>query len=124
MPAIAALTLNNHAAVATSFIPLNTDSNGVSTFMTSEAVFDARKKVTAGVSLPKTGSSVSRLRYRVSVPVLDIQNVKIGEVLVDVNAVIPKVASATDSLNALAFVKSLMSQAAITAAFDHQEGFY
>lgn len=124
MPAIAAIQLKNNAAVDVSFVPINTDASGISTFMSSEAQFDQRKKVTAQVALPKAGSSVSRLRYRVTVPVLDANGVKTGEVLVDVNAVIPKVASATDALNALAFAKGLMATAAVTAAFDHQEGFY
>lgn len=124
MPAIAALILENNAKAAVTFTPINTDSSGISTFMSSEAQFDQRKKVTAQVALPKSGSAVSRLRYRVVVPVIDATGVKTGEVLVDISAVIPKVASATDALNALAFTKDLMATAAVTAAFDHQEGFY
>lgn len=124
MPALAALSLKNNAAVATSFTPINTDASGISTFMSSEVQFDLRKKVTAQVALPKAGSSVSRLRYRVTVPVVDASGAKVGEVLVDVGAVIPKVASATNAMDALSFTKDLLATAAVSAAFDHQEGFF
>lgn len=124
MPAIAALSLKNSAGTATAFTPMGTDANGVTTFMSSAATFDARKKVTASVTLPRVGSSVSRLKYKVVVPILDGAGVKTGEIPVEVSAIIPKGADASDANDALAFTKDLLATSAVAAAFASQETFY
>lgn len=124
MPAIAALSLKNGAGTAVSFTPMGIDASGVTIFMSSATTFDARNKVTASVTLPRVGSSVSRLKYKVVVPILDAAGVKTGEIPVEVSAIIPKGASASLANDALAFTKDLLATSAVSAAFASQETFY
>lgn len=124
MPAIAVLSLTNGDDTAVPFTPMGIDSSGVATFMSSAATFDARSKVTASVSLPRVGSSVSRLKYKVVVPILDSTGVKTGEIPVEVSAIIPKGASASHANDALAFTRALLASTAVSMAFETQEAFY
>lgn len=126
MSAFAVLTLANATPTNVAFNPQSIDSNGVATFMTNDAIFDSKKRVTMAVSLPKNGSSVSRVKQKIVIPVMDATdaNKKVAEAYVTIEAVIPKLASETDRLNLKAFATNLLSNAVSTAAYQNLEAIY
>lgn len=127
MSAFANMTLNNNAAVAVVFNPQSIDSNQVATYMVSaDGILDAKRRASISVTLPKNGSVVSRVKGKIVVPVMDTVETtkKIGEVIVNIDAAIPKVASETQRLDALAFAKNLLGHANMTAAFQNLEAIY
>lgn len=126
MSAFAALTLQNNAAANVVFNPQSIDSTGVATFVTADSVFDARKRVTMSVSLPKNGSTVIRIKQKVVVPVMDTVDaaLKVGEAYVNIEAVIPKLASETIRLDIRKYADTLLQNAISTAAFQNLEAIY
>lgn len=126
MSAFAALTLQNNAAANVTFNPQSLDSSGVATYITSDSVFDARKKVTMSVALPKNGSSVIRIKQKVVVPVMDAVDatLKVGEAYCNIEAVIPKQASETVRLDLRKYADTLLQNAVSTAAFQNLEAIY
>lgn len=128
MTAFAALTLADGQTTPANvtFNPSSIDSDGVASYLTSDSVFDSKKKVTIKVQQPKNGSSVSRVTLRVAVPIMDTVDTskKVGECLATVNAVIPKVSSEQQRKDIRAFVANLLDHAAVTAAFVNVESIY
>lgn len=124
MTAFAALVLNDNAAVATTFGPAGIDSSGVAKWMGNQAVFDGKKTVTMSVTHPKSTGSVVRIKQKVTIPILDAQNAKVGESSVNVEFVISKLASNTDRLDLRAFGQNLLANAVTTAAVTNFESIY
>lgn len=126
MTAFAALSLTNNAAVAVVFNPQAIDSSGVAKWLTSDAVFDAKKSVTMSVSLPKNGSSVSRVKQKIVVPVMDAVDAtkKVGEAYIYVEAVFPKQASETIRLDLRKYADTLLTNAVTTAAYQSFEAIF
>lgn len=126
MSAFAAVTLQNNAAASTVFNPQSLDSSGVATWTTSDSVFDARKKLTMSLTLPKNGSSVIRCKQKVVVPVMDAidATLKVGEAYVNIEAVIPKQASETIRLDLRKYADTLLQNAITTAAYQNLEAIY
>lgn len=126
MTAFAALTLQNNAAANVTFNPQSIDSSGVATWFTSDSVFDAKKKVTMSVSTPKGNGTVSRIKQRVMVPIMDTVDTtkKIGEAYVNIEAVIPKVTSDIIRLDLRKYADTLLTNAVSTAAFQNLEAIY
>jgi hypothetical protein len=125
MPAIAALVLKDNTATDVTFTPAG-QTNGVTTFMTNDSVFDAKRKVTTSVALPKPGSSVARIKFKCTVPVMDPVDTtkKVAEIVLNVDAVIPKQASVTQRVDARNFVRDLMAHANVTTMFASLENYY
>jgi hypothetical protein len=110
-----------------SFNPVGIDSNGVARWMTiTEPSLDARNSASMSVSLPKNGSTVTRIKTRVVIPVMDAVDAtkKIAEAYVDMVFVLPKQASETNRLDLRAFAKNFLAHAAITAAVSNYESQY
>lgn len=126
MSAFAALTLQNNAAANVVFNPQSIDSDGVATYLTSDAIFDSKKKVTMSVALPKGGSSVARIKQRVMIPIMDTvdTNKKVAEAYVTIEAVIPKLASETARLDLRKLADTLLANAVSTAAYQSLEAIY
>lgn len=126
MSAFAALTLQNNAAANVVFNPAGIDSQGVATYLTSDSVYDARKKITMSVQLPKNNSSVVRIKQKVVVPVMDTVDAtkKVGEIIVNIDAAISKLASETLRLDARKYADTLLANAVSTAAFQNFESIY
>jgi hypothetical protein len=126
MSAFAALSLQNNAAVAQTFNPQSKDASGVSSWLGTETVLDAKKKVTMSVTLPKNGSTVSRVKQRVIVPVMDPADTtkKVAEAYVDVVFVLPKQASETVRLDLRKYADQLLINAVTTAAIQNFEDVY
>lgn len=125
MSAFAALSLQNNAAVAQTFNPQSIDA-GVSVWLGTEPVLDAKKKVTMSVNLPKNGSTVSRVKQRITVPVMDTVDAtkKIAEAYVDMVFVLPKQASETIRLDLRKYADQLLTNAVTTAAVQNLEAIY
>lgn len=126
MSAFAALTLVNNAAANVVFNPQSLDSAGVATFLTSDSVFDAKKKVTMSVSMPKNGSSVVRIKQRIMVPIMDSVDAtkKVAEAYVNIEAVLPKNTSETIRLDLRKYADTLLTNAISTAAYQNLEAIY
>lgn len=126
MTAFAALTLQNNAAANVVFNPQSIDGAGVARYMTSESVYDARKVVTMSVQLPKNGSNVVRIKQKVAIPIMDSVDAtkKVGEAYVNIESVIPKLASETTRLDLRKFADTLLANAVSTAAFQNLEAIY
>lgn len=125
MTAFATLTLLNNAAVAQSFNMQSIDREGVANWMTStEAVFDARRKASLSIKLPKNGSSVIRIKGRVLIPIMDTIDTtkKVGEAYSNVDFVIPKQANQTQRLDLRKYTAELITNAVMTACVDVFEG--
>lgn len=126
MAAFAALSLQNNAAVAQTFNPQSKDAQGVSVWLGTETVLDAKKKVTMSVNLPKNGSTVTRVKQRVLIPIMDSVDTskKIAEAYADVVYVLPKQASETVRLDLRKFIDQLTLAAVTTAAVQNYEDVF
>lgn len=126
MTAFAAVTLLNNASANVVFNPQAIDPTGVAIWLTSDAVFDAKKKLTMSVSIPKGNSPVSRIKQRVMIPIMDAVDTtkKVGEAYVNIEAVIPKLASDTTRLDLRKFADTLLTNAVSTAAYQNLEAIY
>lgn len=125
MPAIAALVLKNNAATDVTFAPAG-QTNGITTFMTDDSVFDAKRKVTTSIQLPKPGSSVSRIKFKVTVPIMDTVDAskKNAEIVINIDAVLPKSSSVAQRLDARNFARDLLTHANVTSMFTSLENYY
>jgi len=126
MPAIAAISINDSVPAAQSFTPLNLDSTGVARYGTSAAVFDAKSIITHSVSLPKNGSTVTRVKQKIVIPIMDTVDTtkKVAEAFANIEYVLPKNASALVLANLQAYVKNLAAHAVTTAAVGSFENVY
>lgn len=126
MSAFASLTLVDSAAANVVFTPQSIDSSGVATYMSADAVFDAKKRVTMSVSLPKNGGTVARVKQKVTVPIMDTVDAtkKVAEAYVNIEYVFPKETSSTDRLNVRKFAETLTTNAVTTAAVTSLEAIY
>lgn len=126
MTAFAVLTLKNNATTDVAFQPQGIDSSGVAKWLGAGTVFDARYAVTMSVALPKNGSSVVRIKQKVTIPVMDTVDttVKVGDAYANIELVLPKLASATQILDLRAFCANLVNNAVTTAAVTNFEAIY
>lgn len=126
MSALAALSLLNNAAVAQTFNPVGIDSAGVAKWFGTETVYDGKKLVTMSVSYPKNGSSVVRVKQKVSIPVMDAVDTtkKIADCYANIEFVLPKQASETIRLDLRKYVDQLVLHAVSTAAVQNLENIY
>lgn len=126
MSAFASLTLVNNAAANVVFNPQSIDSQGLATWLTSDSVYDAKKKVTMLVSLPKNGSTVARVKQRIMVPIMDSVDatLKVGEAYANIEVVFPKNCSETIRLDLRKYADTLLTNAISTAAFQNLEAIY
>jgi hypothetical protein len=126
MTAFAALTLPNNAAVDQTFTPVGIDPQGVAKWLGSETILDGKKSVTMSVALPKNGSTVVRVKQRVTIPVMDAVDTtkKIAEAYADVVMVLPKQATETNRLDLRRYTEKLLENAVSTAAVTNFEAIY
>lgn len=126
MSAFATLTLQNNAATNVVFNPQSIDSDGVATYLSGDAVLDAKKKVTMSVTLPRGGSAVARVKQKIVVPIMDTidLNKKVAEAYVTIDFVLPKLASETVRLDLRKYADTLLTNAVTTAAVQSLEAIY
>lgn len=125
MSAFANVTLLNNAAANVVFAPQSLDG-GVATWLTSDSVFDAKKKLTMSVSLPKNGGQVSRVKQKIVIPIMDPVDttLKVAELYANLEFVIPKQASETQRLDLRKHCSTLVDNAISTAAHQFLESIY
>lgn len=134
MPAFASVTLTDAAAANVVFAPLSLDQNGVgrlagtashSASAASVSGFAAKRQFTTSVSLPKNGSKVVRVKQKVSIPQFNAASgLKTGDVIANLEFVIPADADATDIADVLAHSASLLGNALTDAAVNDFENVY
>jgi hypothetical protein len=126
MTAFATISLLNNAAVEQAFTPQSIDSVGVANWLDAGTTFDSKRKVSMSVSLPRNGGTVSRIKQKVTIPVMDSIDTtkKVAEAYVIIEAVIPKLASETIRLDLRAMAKDLLNDAVSTAAYQNLEAIY
>lgn len=126
MSAFAALVLKNAAAVDVTFNPSSIDAAGVATWVTNASVFDAKERVTMSVSLAKNGSTVSRIKQKVTIPIMDTvdTSLKLAEAYATIEVVIPKSSTSTHRLDLRKHCSTLLDHAVSTAAFTDLESIY
>lgn len=126
MSAFAPLTLKDASAADVVFNPANIDSTGVATWLTNAASFDARSSVTMSVGLPRNGRTMTRIKQKVTIPLMDSvdSTKKIGEARITVLGDIPKNCSGTTRQCLLAYANSLIELAATKAAYENDESIY
>lgn len=126
MAAFAPLNLKNNAAVEVVFNPTSIDSNGVATFLTNDSSYDAKKVATMSVKLPTKGGTMTRIKQKVLIPIMDTIDAtkKVGEAYVVIEASIPKIASESVRLDLRAHAADFLSDAVTTAAYQNLEAIY
>lgn len=126
MSAFAALALTNNAAATVTFNPQSIDSSGVAKWLTSESIFDSKMVATMSVAVPKNGSSVSRIKMKISIPVMDTIDVnkKVADCYGTMEFVLPKLATSTTRLDLRKFCDTMLTNAIATAAFTSIEAIY
>lgn len=126
MSAFASLVLADSTPANVTFNPSNISPDGVASYATSDSIYDARRKVSIQVSLPKNGSQVVRIKQRVLVPIMDAVDTtkKIGEAYINLETVLPKNTSEAIRLDLKAFGQNLLAHAVSTAAFQNLEAIY
>lgn len=126
MTAFAALTLSLDAVPTTEVLsPQSIDGSGVARWLGTAASLDAKKSLSMSVTLPKPNGTVSRIKQRFTIPVIDgVTGLKTGESTVVIEAVIPKVASATDRAALRYAAMDLLAEAPTVAAYLSLESVY
>lgn len=126
MSAFASLTLLDSSAANVVFNPSSIDSDGVATWRTGDAIFDAKKTVSMSVKTPANGSNVVRIKQRIVIPVMDTvdPSVKVGEAYATLEFVISKKATETQRLDLRKHLETLVSNAVSVAALQNLESIY
>jgi len=126
MTAIATIVLADSTPANNNFVPTGKDAKGVTTYMTQESIYDARRVLTVSVSQPSAGARNVRARIKVVVPVMDVvdTSIKVDEVIADLSVQLPKSSTATHRLDSQAFIKNALADAVATAIFTNFEGVY
>lgn len=124
MPAFAAITLNDGTADII-FTPRTIDGNGVAKWETSASYIGTRTVVTSSVT-NAAKSRVVRVKQKVVVPIADPVDASAisGEIVVNIDVVMPKNCSSTYRTNARNFLKNLAASAVTIAAIQDAEHVY
>lgn len=127
MTAFAAIALDDAASAAVTFSPSAIDSAGVAKLYDNAAAsIEERRSISLAVRAPKASGSVFRVTGKVSIPVVDGSTppLKVGEVIANIEFVIPKRAATTQRQDALAFAANFLADASFIAAVTSLEAIY
>lgn len=131
MSAFAPIDLDDGAGtpVTHTFVPSSIDQNGVARLYENDAavVFDGRLAISLGVKLPKAGSQVARVTAKVVIPVMNSDltpPVKVGEVIGNVEFVLPKGTSEATRADILALTANFLADPSVVAAVNQLESIY
>ena len=121
MAAFAALVLNNgttNVSIAPSAI-----QEGVAFWRLAGGVFDAKVVITQSVTMPRGSSQVYRVKQKLVFPVMDTVDTskKIGEMVQNVEYIIPKASLSADRVKFWNTAKSLSADAVTSAAVQDGE---
>jgi hypothetical protein len=126
MSAFANLTLVDYAVANVVFSPTSIDQSSVAKWLDANAIFDAKRATTMQVTLPKSNGSVSRVKQKIVIPIMDAVDttLKVSEAIVSIEFVLPKNSSLTQRRDLRAFAVSLLGNAVTTAAIENYESIY
>lgn len=126
MPAFAAVSLPKADLTAVAFTPSSINSQGVATYLTGDAIFDAKSRLTMSVTLPKNNGSVVRVKQKVVIPIMDTVDttLKVGEAYASIDIVLPKTSSLVVRKDLQSYVEALIADAVTTAAVENFEAAY
>jgi len=128
MSAFAAVTLDDGQSTPAPvvFSPSTIDVNGVARYYEGSDVFDARRSISSFVRLPSKGSQVARVQLKVVTPVMDdtTPTLKVGDVMCNVEFVIPKRATAQQRADILAFAANYLADASVVSSVTNLESIY
>jgi hypothetical protein len=126
MPAFAVLQLKNQVGTETPFNPASINpATQVATWLGAGATLDARVQVSHSLVLPTGKSTRVRAKQRVVIPIIDsVSGQKVDEIIVNVDASIPKNSALGDRQNIRAHVADLMTDPIVVAAFENFEAVY
>jgi hypothetical protein len=125
MPAFSTLQLKNQAGTETSFSPTTIDpSTKVATWLGAGATLDARSQATHSVLLPTGKGTRVRIKQKVTVPVLDVDGVKVDELICNVEFSLPKNSALADRQNIRAYMADFLADPTVVAAIENFESVY
>lgn len=126
MPAFSTLQLKNQAAIETSFSPASINpATSVVSWLGAGATLDARTQVTHSLVLPTGKGTRVRSKQRVTIPVIDtITGTKVDEIIVNIDASIPKNSALADRQNIRAYVADLMTDSVVVKSYEDFESVY
>lgn len=126
MPAFVTLQLKNQAAVETPFNPSSIDpSSKVATWLGAGTTLDSRVQVSASLVLPTGKQTRVRAKQRVVLPVIDpVTNLKVDEIIVNVDFSIPKNASLANRQDIRAFAADFLTDSVVVKALEDYESVY
>lgn len=119
-----ALKSDNAGSTTETLTPRNKE-NGVATWRKTGSVYDADYVATMSVGTSNS-SSVVRLKQKVVVPVMDpvATTTKIGELIANVEFVLPKKSTSAQRVIHRNLVRTLIADAVTIAATESFEGIY
>jgi hypothetical protein len=110
------------------FSPSSIDPAGVARYFENDVatVLDGRNAISIGVKLPKAGGQVARVTMKVVIPVMndDTPPLKIGEVIGNVEFVLPKNSTIDQRADVLAYTANYLADASVVAAVTELESVY
>jgi hypothetical protein len=129
MSAFAPIDLDDGATtpVTHTFSPSSIDPNGVARYFENDpaVTIDGRNAISLGVKLPKAGGQVARVTAKVVIPVMDGDTLlKIGEVIGNVEFVLPKSCTEDQRANILSLTANYMADPSLVAAVTTLESVY
>lgn len=106
------------ATNAVTYTPTQIDQNGVAIWTKEGAVYDANQRISLSVKRPTKGSQVIRVQLKLVHPVMDAVDttLKIGECLINVEAVFPKRSTAAQREKAWGNLVFIMNEEAQVAS--------
>jgi len=126
MAAFADLVLADSVPANRTFAPFAIDSNGVARWFEANSIMDARLGLTGSITLPSKGGNVARVRYKLNIPVMDtvVTTLKVGDVICNVEYIIPKRASATNRTDIRSLSYNLLNSAPLQNAVNSLASVY
>jgi hypothetical protein len=126
MPAFATLQLKNQAGTETSFSPASINAaTQVATWLGAGATLDARTQVSASTVLPTGKQTRVRSKQRVNIPIMDpVTGLKVDEIIINVDASIPKNSALADRQNARAYLADMLTDPVVVASYEGFESVY
>lgn len=132
MPAFAAVVGKDFngsltgATNAVTYTPNLIDANGVAVFSNDGAVYDANKRLSVSVKRPTKGSQVIRVQLKLVHPIMDATDttLKVGECLVNLEAVFPKRATLAERELIMGHLVHIVNETDVSGVFTVLESFY
>lgn len=121
------VTLSDYAGANVEFTPGNINyQNGVATWLSAGASFDASKVLSHSIKIPDAKSTRTRTRSRITIPIMDpvVTTKKVDELIVDVSFSIPKTSTLDQRRDLRSLMAAFFTTFPFTASIDSNQGVY